>query len=321
MAGIWQYRGKWKCQVRKEGFPSQSKTFESRTEAVAWGQEVESRMHKGIITRSTTKQTLTVREMLARYLREESPHKASPASDKARAKHVCGALGSFRVHTLTSPHIAQYKRDRLALVSPQSVTHELNLLHRAYVVAVEEWGIVLPEGIPRTKRPSLPRGRDRRVSQREIDLILLATGSEELGAIVQLAVETAMRRGELLGMRWEHVNLVRRTVYLPKTKTGTSRTVPLSSKAVTLLRDMRPKESGSVFSMAPSSASQAFKRSAKRAGIENLHFHDLRHEATSRLFERGLNVIEVARITGHKTLSMLDRYTHLDVQHLAQKLG
>jgi integrase len=321
MAGVWQVKGKWKCQIRKEGFPSQSKTFTRKADAIAWGREIEAHLHKGIVTRTTTNQTLTVREMLARYLREESVHKASHVNNKTRSRHLCDALGAFRVHTLTSLRVAQYKRDRLALVGPQTVTHELNLLHRAYVIATQEWGIVLPEGIPKTKRPPLPKGRDRRASEQEIAMILVATGSPELGAIVQLAVETAMRRGELLSIRWEYVDLGRRSVYLPKTKTDTPRTVPLSSKAVSLLQGLRPQENGPVFRMAPSSASQAFERAAQRAGIENLHFHDLRHEATSRLFERGLNVIEVARITGHKTLSMLDRYTHLDVQHLAQKLG
>jgi integrase len=321
MAGIWQYRGKWKCQVRKEGFPSLSKTFTRKADAIAWGNEVEAQMHKGIITRTTTDQTLTVREMLARYLKEESIHKASHASDRGRSKPLCDALGAFRVHTLTSQRIAEYKRDRLLYVGPQTVIHELNLLHRAYVIAVQEWGIVLPEGIPRTKRPPLSRGRDRRVSEKEISMILLATGSAELGTIVRLAVETAMRRGELMAMRWEHVDLDRRTVYLPETKTDTPRTVPLSSKAMALLQSLRPGDSGPVFNMGKDAATRAFCRAVQRAGLHDLRFHDLRHEATSRLFERGLNVIEVARVTGHKTLSMLNRYTHLDVAHIAAKLG
>jgi len=320
MATISQYRGKWKCQVRKEGLPSHSKTFSRKADAIVWGNEIEAQMHKGIITRTTTNQTLTVREMLARYLQEESIHKASHADDRGRSKPLYDALGAYRVHTLTPQRIAQYKRDRLIHVGPQTVVHELNLLHRTYVIAVQEWGIVLPEGIPKTKRPTLPKGRDRRVSEKEIGMILLATGSAELGTIVRLAVETAMRRGELFGMRWEHVDWERRSVYLPKTKTDTPRTVPLSTKAVVLLQNLHAKESGPVFSMAQDSATRAFCRAVQRAGLHNLRFHDLRHEATSRLFEKGLNVIEVARVTGHKTLSMLNRYTHLDVRHIAAKL-
>jgi len=130
-----------------------------------------------------------------------------------------------------------------------------------------------------------------------------------------------MRRSEILGICWENVDIDRRSIYLEKTKNGLSRTVPLSPRALQVLQSMQRTATGPVFTLAASSVTQAFQRAVKRAGMKNIRFHDLRHEATSRLFERGLNVIEVARITGHVTLSMLDRYTHLDVQGLVQKLG
>jgi integrase len=130
-----------------------------------------------------------------------------------------------------------------------------------------------------------------------------------------------MRRSELLSIRWENIDLDRRSIYLDKTKNGLSRTVPLSPRALQVLQRVQQATTGPVFSLVASSVTQAFQRAVERAGLEHVRFHDLRHEATSRLFERGLNVIEVARITGHVTLSMLDRYTHLDVQGLVQKLG
>lgn len=321
MAGIWQYRGKWKCQVRKEGFPSQSKTFETKAQAVAWGIEVESKMNQGAFTGGTTKQSMTISEMLARYLSEESPHKAYSAADLSRSKPLIAILGAYHVHNLTHIVLATYKRERLALRSPQTVTHELNLLHHAYVIASTEWGIVLPNGIPKTSRPTLPRGRGTRIRPNQIDLIVCATESEQLKHIVPLAVETAMRRSELLSVQWENVDLERRSIYLDKTKNGLSRTVPLSPHALKVLQSMQKSTTGPVFTLAASSVSQAFQRAVERAGLGHVRFHDLRHEATSRLFERGLNVIEVARITGHVTLSMLDRYTHLDVQGLVQKLS
>lgn len=321
MAGIWQYRGKWKCQVRKEGFPSQSKTFETKTEAVAWGAEVESQMNRGMFAGSTTKQSMTIHDMLKRYLSEESPGKTYSAADISRSKPLIAALGAYHVHKLAHVDLATYKRDRLTLRSPQTVTHELNLLHRAYVIASTEWGIILPNGIPKTSRPALPRGRGTRLRPSQIEIIVQSTGSEQLKRIVPLAVETAMRRSELLSIRWENVDLDRRSIYLEKTKNGLSRTVPLSPKALQVLQSMQPATTGPVFTLAASSVSQAFQRAVERAGLQTVRFHDLRHEATSRLFERGLNVIEVARVTGHLTLSMLDRYTHLDVDGLVQKLG
>ncbi|MGI4718195.1 MAG: site-specific integrase [Janthinobacterium lividum] len=321
MAGIWQYRGKWKCQIRKEGFPSQSKTFETKAEAVAWGAEVESQMNRGTFGGSTAKQSMTICEMLERYLAEESPGKAYSAADLSRSKPLVAALGAYHVHKLAHKDLAAYKRDRLVSRSPQTVTHELNLLHRAYVIASTEWGIILPNGIPKTARPPLPRGRGTRIRPNQIEIILESTESEQLKHIVPLAVETAMRRSELLSVRWENVDLERCSIYLEKTKNGLSRTVPLSPRAIQVLRSMPQATTGPVFTLAASSVTQAFQRAVERAGIHHVRFHDLRHEATSRLFERGLNVIEVARITGHVTLSMLDRYTHLDVQGLVQKLA
>jgi integrase len=277
-------------------------------------------MNRGAFGGSTSKQSMTVQEMLARYLVEESTKKAYSAADVSRSKPLVAALGAYHVHKLTHTDLAKYKRERLALKSPQTVTHELNLLHRAYVIAATEWGIILPNGVPKTARPTLPRGRGTRIRPNQIDLIVQATESEQLKRIVPLAVETAMRRSELLSIRWENVDLDRCSIYLDKTKNGLSRTVPLSPRALQVLQTMGPATHGPVFTLAGSSVSQAFQRALERAGLKNVRFHDLRHEATARLFERGLNVIEVARITGHVTLSMLDRYTHLDVQGLVQKL-
>lgn len=320
MASIYKHGSNWRCQVRIEGFPTQSRTFTIKSEAQAWGREVESQMARQQFAGSTSGQTMTIREMLERYLEDVSVTKASNKADVSRSQHLYSALGDYRVHTLTSIILAQYKAKRLLSVGPQSVIHELNLLHRAYKTAAEEWGVVLPNGIPRTKRPSMPKGRDIRVPSEDVDRLVAATESPELKVIIRFAVETAMRRSEIVGIRWEHVNLQRRSVYLPETKTDQPRTVPLSTVALELLESMGPEDAGKVFSLAPDSVTQAFKRAAVRARMGDVNFHDLRHEATSRLFEKGLNVIEVARITGHKTLAMLDRYTHLDVSELIKKL-
>ena len=140
--------------------------------------------------------------------------------------------------------------------------------------------------------------------------------------IVQLAIETAMRRGELLSLSWNHIDLRRRTAHLPDTKNGESRTVPLSTTAVSILEALPRGVRGEVFpGVTPEAVKRAYIRAVRRAGIENLTFHDLRHEATTRLFEKGLNIMEVASITGHKDLRMLRRYTHLKAEDLARRLG
>jgi integrase len=137
---------------------------------------------------------------------------------------------------------------------------------------------------------------------------------------VQLAIETAMRRGELLSLRWEYVDLQERTVFLPMTKNGCSRHVPLSSAAVQILERLPRAISGEVFPLTPNAVKQAFNRARADAGLDDLHLHDLRHEGASRLSER-LNVLELASLTGHRDLRMLQRYTHPRASELAKKLG
>jgi integrase len=131
-----------------------------------------------------------------------------------------------------------------------------------------------------------------------------------------------MRQGELVSLRWEHIDLNRRTVHLPDTKNGESRTVPHSTAAVKILRTLPRSIQGEVFpGLTTEAVKRAYARAVRRAAIEKLRFHDLRHEATSRLFEKGLNIMQVASITGHKDLRMLRRYTHLKAENLARKLG
>jgi integrase len=131
-----------------------------------------------------------------------------------------------------------------------------------------------------------------------------------------------MRQGELVNLRWEHIDLTRRITYLPDTKNGEARTVPLSTAAIKVLHSLPRSMTGQVFpGLTTEAVKRAFARAVRRAGIEDLRFHDLRHESTSRLFERGLNIMEVASITGHKDLRMLRRYTHLKAEDLARKLG
>jgi integrase len=326
MAAVNKYRNKWKCQVRIKGYPPRTQSFDTRSKAVAWGTQVEAEMRRGVfVMPDRMTQDMIVAQLLDRYVREESVHKASGLDDVRRAKPLKAILGGYGVANLTPVHLRKYKLARCRVRAPQTVVHELNLLHRAYVVAVQELGLVLPSGIPSTSRPKLPPGRQRRVSEYEAHAIVNDTKSIELKVIVPLAIETAMRRSEILGIRLEHVRLDRRTVLLPKTKNGESRTIPLSTRAHALLASwiaQLPEScSEPIFKITPRCLTQAFLRACRRLKILGLRFHDLRHEATSRLFERGLNVIEVSRITGHKSLAMLNRYTHLDAGNLAEKLG
>ena len=317
--------GQYHVQIRKRGYPTQTKTFGKEIDAKRWATIIESEMERGVFVSRTEAEGTLVKQVLQRYEEEVLPTKRGQMSDKSRIKLLTKEFGEYRLASLTSSQIAKFRDQRLKVVAPQTVIHEINMLNRVLKAATLDWGIALPAGLPtaQVRKPSKPRGRERRITAAEISKILEATESTELRAIVTLAVETGMRRGELASILWEDVNLTLQTTHLPKTKTDVPRTIPLSKAAVIALETLGVKDEGRVFSLQGESMSQAFERACKphRANIQGVRFHDLRHEATSRLFEKGLNVMEVAAITGHKTLDMLKRYTHLRAEDLAKKIG
>ncbi len=169
--------------------------------------------------------------------------------------------------------------------------------------------------------PKQPPGRNRRLQDDEEER-LLTTAKHPMRELMIVAIETGMRLGEILNMRWHNVDLKNSTVVLEDTKNGERRVVPLSSRARKTIANLPRHITGEVFpSLSNTAVSHRFILLRKKLEIEDLRFHDLRHEATSRLFKKGLDMMEVASITGHKTLHMLKRYTHLKAEDLAKKLG
>ena len=178
--------------------------------------------------------------------------------------------------------------------------------------------------VDRVKMPPSSPARNRRLESGEFDRLEEAaklTKNPHIWPVIVFAIETGMRRGEILGLRWEHVDLDRRIAFLPLTKNGSSREVPLSTKAVEVLARQRQRnDTPSPFPVTPNGFRLAWDRLRSRAGLSDLRFHDLRHEAISRFFELGLNIPEVAVISGHKDPRMLFRYTHLRAVDLVNRL-
>ena len=200
-----------------------------------------------------------------------------------------------------------------------------------FEIARKEWGIYVLNPVRDVKMPANGKARERRLlanppegeceESRLIDACMKARNPCLL-PLVRLALETAMRRSELLKLQWRYIDLTRQTAYLPDTKNGEARAVPLSTTAVETLKSLHKGGQGPVFERVTAEAlKRAFMRATQRAGLDDFHFHDLRHEATTRFFESGLNIMKVASITGHKDLRMLRRYTHLKAKDLAKKLA
>ena len=218
---------------------------------------------------------------------------------------------------------ALYRDERIKSgSSANTVRLDLAVISHLFEIARKEWGMEgLHNPVKSIRMPSPPPGRDRRLQPGEQEK-LLESSSAEMNHVIRFALETAMRRGELAGMTWEMVDLRKRTVTIPETKNGQKRIVPLSSVAVAILSERlnTRRIDGKVWNIGLDAISQDFAKACQKAGISGLHFHDLRHEATSRLFEKGFDTMEVKTITGHKTLQMLARYTHLRAEDLAERL-
>jgi integrase len=227
---------------------------------------------------------------------------------------------------VTSPQIARFRDARLKLAGNATVRRELGLLRHILEVARLEWGLPHQANpVDQIQKPQPPQGRTRRLPKEEeaqLHKALQDCRNPEVAVMVRLAIETGMRRGEIVKLAWRDINIQNRTALLRETKNGEDRTVPLTSVAIKILQDKAAlgTTDGRVFSTTASGLQQSWNRAVKRSGLLDLHFHDLRHEAISRFFERGLSVPEVALISGHKTPSMLFRYTHLKAEAVALKL-
>ena len=320
----------WQAHIRRRGYPAQVRTFDTKAEAEAWASVVESEIARGVFVCRAEAEATSLAEALERYRSEIVPTKKQSDRERRRVAELERQLGGLAARPLAAirgKDIMTFIKDRTARgAGPNTVRLDLALLSHLFNTARTAWGMESlsnPVDLVKGQRPKLPGGRTRRLIDDEYHRLLSAaqTYGGEIGSLITWAIETAMRRGEIAAMRWEHVDRKARVLLIPETKNGTPRRVPLSTTALAVLDGLPRRIDGHVWSMRPDSISQAFERVCKAAGIEGLTFHDLRHEATSRLFEKGLNPMQVATITGHKTLQMLKRYTHLRAEDLVGRLG
>ncbi len=320
----------WQAQIIRQGFPAQYRTFDTKADAEAWARRVEGEMDTGSWRDRSEGDRTTLAEALQRYGLEITPRKAATTAVRERAKIrrlQAGPLAPFALSRVTGQNVADYIRAREENGSkPATVISELATLSHLYTVARTAWGmsyLINPVPLAKAARPKVPGGRERRLADDE-EARLLAGASPELGAVIRFALATALRRGEIAGLRWGQVDLSRRCLTLgsAETKNRTARSVPLSPAALDVLRSLPRRIDGSVFGLTGNAIRLAWDRLMLKTGIQGLTFHDLRHEAISRLFEdTDLDVMEIRAISGHKTLQMLARYTHLRTHRLADRLA
>jgi len=313
----------WTVEIRRNGYKPIARTFDTKAQGEKWAAEVESKMLAGRYVDTREAESLTLAEALERYGREVTPGKKGAKVELLRIGRWCKTLLATKsLAALRGSDLAAWRDKRLAEgQKPNTVRLDLALISHLYTIAAKEWGLPVENPCSKIRKPSAGKGREVRVTPDQEAAIVaeLAKINPELVAWATLACETGMRRGELASLRREWIT--GRVVRIPDTKNGEPRSVPLSSRALAALAFLPVLEDGRVFALSLGWVTKAFAVAADRAGHAEIRLHDWRHEATSRLFERGLNAMEVAAITGHKTLIMLKRYTHLNAEKLADKIG
>jgi len=319
----------WRAEVTRDGI-RKSRVFPTKARAMAWAVDTEREIEDGKAGKIPDK---SFGDLLGRYRDEVSVHKRGERWESMRLNMIIrdDALAQVRLASLDSTDIAAWRDRRLRTVSAASVRREWNLLSHACSVAVTEWRWLKANPLKEVKRPAPTPPRDRRISDGEITRLLFALGYDyeappatqtaRVGAALLFALETALRAGELVGLMWPQVDRERRVARLLRTKNGTQRSVPLSPEALRLLEQLAPvTKDGPVFGISSTQTLDALFRKAKgRAMIADLHFHDTRHEAITRLAKK-LDVLALARTVGHRDLRQLMVYYNESAEDLAGRL-
>ena len=304
--------------IRRKGHRALYKRFKTKSEAQEWARKQESLLDEG--RKIERDNRLTFADAMGCYVDEYLVYKKTYKVDKYGLAKLKKRIGYLIVGDITSRMLREYRIERSKKFKPATVNKELAYINRVMTYAQSELDVVFSGGIPKVAKLTLSNGRDRRVSEAELQQILKHS-EPTMKTIIKLAIATGMRRGEIVKIQRKDISYQSRTVHLFDTKNGEDRVVPLSTVAIAALKTLPARIDGEVFGIHPDTISKRFLRACRDSGIEGLRFHDLRHEAVSRLFEKGLNPMEVATISGHKTLQMLKRYTHLKAEDLAKKLG
>lgn len=344
--------GLWQGIIRKKGYPNQSKTFIAKRDCEIWAIDVEAKMNRGTFSDLSEAEATTLAIALEKYRDEITPKKKGKYQDTNRINKLIAntkiskkTLASFKAHDC-----AKYRDEMLARgLSASTITKELSVISCLYEVAIKDWGINCFNPVKLISKPKILNSRDRTLTELEEHYLIRALTDSSAGdrtnkVVIDLfifALETGVRKAEPFTLDWSDVDLIKRTAILEDTKNGKKRVIPLSTKAIkTITKGDVNKDNkirrGPVFKTTYSALTQSFRRAVKRAiriykkevepdmqvegFLEDFTYHDLRHEATTRLAEK-LQMHELMKVTGHSDSRMLARYYHPKAENLALKLG
>jgi integrase len=308
-------------RIQRQDYPAVAKSFVDLKVAKRWALKTESEMERGVFMHANPSGQLS--QCLQRYQQDILPTKKNPNADWYRINRLCNyPIASKHIKNIKSHDVAEL-RDTLIKEKKSANTIRLYLaiLSHLFTIAKTEWGY---EGINnpvlRIRKPRLPQSRDTRLTNDDIHLICQKSQSSLLPLLIHMALDTAMRVSEIVNLKVTDCNFKERMITVRNTKNYHDRYIPMTKKVSKILKHQTRLQRDKLFNITSHGVSVAFYRACKRAGIPNTSFHTLRHEAVSRLFEKGLNPMEVATISGHQSMQMLKRYTHIQTAHLLGKM-
>jgi len=326
MATIRKRGQAWQVQIRRDGFPPITKSFRSKADADGWARETERQIERGELSgQGRTANKLTVGDLLQRYELEVTSRKRGQRFEASRIRtFLRSPLANVAVHRLSAQMVAAYRDERLNRVSGETVRRELTILRHCIEVGRKEWGAPFAGNpVRQIALPSPSKVRGQRLPEgAEASLVaaLSKTRVWYLRPFLMLALETGMRRGELLALEWSNIDMNARLAVLSISKNGYGRSIPLTPKAIEILLGISVIND-KVFPVKENAVRLAWDRLRRRAGLDDVKMHSMRHEAISRMFEKGLSIPEVSLVSGHRTLACLQRYTHLRPEYVAEKLA
>ena len=307
---------KWQAIIRRKGIKQQSKVFKIKSQAIQWARSVECEIDKGNTVDFSLSKKITLNQIIEKIQPIDS-------RERSRLKILMEYFNGSTVNLINPSRIALFVDLRLAQgLSSATVVKDINTLSKLLKVAQRDWNVYLPnDPFKHIGKLKQSPSRVRRLSKNE-EFILINRSQSNLRNIVIFAIETGMRLGEILSLKWSDIN--NNLAVLEKTKNGDIRYVPMTKKANQILMKIQKNKNDDrvfYFWKTVSGFESSWQKFKKREGLVDLRFHDLRHEAISRMFEKGMSHMEVSVISGHKSLLVLRKYTHLNIEYLRDKLA
>jgi len=321
MATIRKRNERWQVQIRKKDAPAFSKTFISKNDALCWARSQERLIEIGEdLALKRNLEQIQVRNLITRYEQQIGSKKKSYRVERYYYDVLRRqSFSNLQVRSIKAADIQVWVDEMQSTHKASSIHRLCGLLNRIFLAGIKYWNY--PDRLnvmSKVIKPAINSPSVSRIDKRALEKLLNASTHFEW--LVVFALETGLRQSEIANLRWSNIDIDKRLAHITNTKNSHDRFVPLSELAVTAL-DNSSQNIETVFGMSSNAIKLAWRRLCKSKQIVGVRFHDLRHEAISRFFDRGLTHPEVAAVSGHRTVSQLFRYAHSDLQRLRDKLA